>query len=241
MTKTRDYNRRSSNNSNSNHTPCLLCVDETGIEPNPICFESRLSAAPNKPTSALGEKRGAKGCSKVQVRVWDPDTVGMLTSDDIWWHIGSRSCPVPVPRFSPCCASLSNPLPLLSSQIWLLLLSLQPGLWVEVLQKHWYVFLRCQCAVGDKWMQVRILFLFKPWRELDFWLRLSGIMKQTDIAGFVEHNMKAWKEGVQQVRRPPSLPIFSLLCTVSSGGRSPMLNIYVFYSVHITHYTHACT
>lgn len=60
-------------------------------------------------------------------------------------------------------------------------------------------------------------------------------MKQTDITGFVEHNMKAWKEGVQQVRRPPSVPIFSLVCTVSSGGRSPMLNIYVFYSVHITH------
>lgn len=63
--------------------PCLLCVDETGIKPNPVCFESRLSAPLNMPTSETGTQAGGrqlKGAGQGP----DPDTVAMLTSDDIW-------------------------------------------------------------------------------------------------------------------------------------------------------------
>lgn len=71
VTKNRDYSRRSSNNI----MPCLLCVDETGIEPNPICFESRFSAPPHyaflilEGDSKESEMKGKDGSSIVQVRV----------------------------------------------------------------------------------------------------------------------------------------------------------------------------
>lgn len=65
MLKTIDYNRHSSNNV----MPCRLCVDETGIELNPICFQSRFSVSLSTPTpvwkakgdSSKSEVRSEKG------------------------------------------------------------------------------------------------------------------------------------------------------------------------------------
>lgn len=47
----------------------LLCVDETGIETNPICSEARFSTPLSFPTSA----RALKQCGGLQLQGADPE------------------------------------------------------------------------------------------------------------------------------------------------------------------------
>lgn len=139
VTKIRDYNRHGSNNIN----PCLLCVDETGIRTNPICFESRLSACLNMPALVW------PSCGSLEQRLGFQlqllNTESEITKEEgsskvpfsvqlqwLYHHMFSpRSCPALIPHchFSPLCQCCpSNPLPLLPWQIWLLLLLLWAGL-----------------------------------------------------------------------------------------------------------------
>lgn len=243
VTKTRDYSRRGSNNNTNIITRHVFSVlMEQGSSPIPF-VSSHASALPGTCLHQCLERRGES--SERQLKgAGQGLRSGHSWNADVWWHLVTRRLQIlssahPLPPFLPllCQRCLSNPLPLLSSQIWLLLLLLLlPGLKDEVLQMHWYVFLHCYCAVGDKWMQVRGLFLFKPRREPDFWLRPSGIMAQTDITAFVERkDMKVWKECVQQVRRPPSDLHFQL--TVYSVIRWQITYAQYLCFLLCTHYT----
>lgn len=132
----------------------------------------------------LKVKSGGRKAAQGAVQGPIPDTVAMniLMSDDIWWQVGSRSCPalIPRPHFSPCCATLS-----------FLILSLSShrrydccccchtqgqkmkcfGCSVISLPCHRLKKI-CGCAARDEWMPIRGLFLLMPWRNHRVWLMM---------------------------------------------------------------------
>lgn len=150
--------------------PCLLCVDETRIEPNPICFESRLSARLNMPKwekkKGLQWKWNQRGGRAAAQRCRS----GSRSSADVYWHLVTSqpqilSSPYPLPPFLSllCHCCLSNPLPLRSSQIWLLLL-LEPRLKDEMLQMD-----SPPLQHSDRWIDAHLerRFLFISWWQPD--------------------------------------------------------------------------
>lgn len=182
--KIRDYNSHSSNNV----MPCLFCVDETGIETNPICFESHLSAPLNMPTSVWPScvsltregnssfsswpwwwNQGGGRQFRVAVQCLGLDTLAInpLTSE--------KSGPDPVQPLPPTPISLplcncchSNPLPLLSSWIWLLAAVATAG--AKRPSASDAPRFRCTitdrkkggCADRDDWIDIRGMYLFMP-------------------------------------------------------------------------------
>lgn len=126
MTKVGDYNKHSSNNI----MPRLLSVDETGIETNPICSESRLSAPLNMPTS---ERKGLqllilklKSGGRKAVQRYSSgsrSSQSCIEYTDVWWHLvtsqlQSLFSPYPPPPFlSLQCLSNPFPFPLITDMI----------------------------------------------------------------------------------------------------------------------------
>lgn len=179
-------------------------------------YESRLSTPLCRPAPIWGGKKTPMGRNPAQRSGWT------LLCFNIWWHLVTSQLQILASTYPLHHAVLGcfNPLPLLSSQIWLLMLWLWPRLNGVVQQ--------------DVWMYAALMeAILSLIRNLSWCPR--GVTTTMMTKRFVHHTKsKPSSIGASSAQAPVALWCISPHCVHCQQINIPMANIYVFsvYTLH---------